>query len=156
MNKIFGRFMESWILRVSCKVKPEGLHVNFAGDPKYSWFHEPYKNWSYCLYLHLIIRNWYIEIIYNLRDKTILYLIFNNIKDFVGVQNRKAEQPVWTWTANGANKKLVLHMQLVNHNTSVTSGEWIGCSKRIAQASEIGSCQSNFVWFMRLWTLAKF
>ena len=22
------------------KVKPDGLHVNFARDPKYSWFHE--------------------------------------------------------------------------------------------------------------------
>ena len=28
--------MESWILRVSCK-------VNFARDPKYSWFHEQAK-----------------------------------------------------------------------------------------------------------------
>ena len=43
----------------------------------------------------------------------------------------KAEQPVWTQTANEANKKLVLHVQL-NHNTSVTSGQWIHCSKRIA------------------------
>ena len=31
----------------------------------------------------------------------------------------------------------------VNHNTSVTSGEWIWCWKRIAQASEPSSCQSN-------------
>ena len=31
----------------------------------------------------------------------------------------------------------------VNHKTSVTSGEWIRCSKRIARASELGSCQSN-------------
>ena len=38
----------------------------------------------------------------------------------------------------------------VNHNTSVTSGERIRCSKRIARASELGSCQSNFVLFMRL------
>ena len=34
------------------------------------------------------------------------------INSFVGVQNGKAEQPVWTWTANGANKKVVLHVQL--------------------------------------------
>ena len=25
-----------------------------ARDPKYSWFHEPSKNWIYCLYLHFI------------------------------------------------------------------------------------------------------
>ena len=31
----------------------------------------------------------------------------------------------------------------VAHNTSVTSGEWVRCSKRIARASELGSCQSN-------------
>ena len=31
----------------------------------------------------------------------------------------------------------------VNHNTSVTSGEWIWCSKRNARASELGSCQLN-------------
>ena len=51
-------FMESWILRVSCKVnmKPiKGFHVNFARDPKYSWFHEQAKiNLDY-LYLHFII-----------------------------------------------------------------------------------------------------
>ena len=32
----------------------------------------------------------------------------------------------------------------VNHNTSVISGECIRCSKRIAQESELGSCQSIF------------
>ena len=31
----------------------------------------------------------------------------------------------------------------VNHNTSVTSGEWARCSKRVARASELGSCKSN-------------
>ena len=41
-----------------------------------------------------------------------MYFIFNGIIGFVGVQNGKAEQPVLTRTANGANKKLVLHMQL--------------------------------------------
>ena len=38
----------------------------------------------------------------------------------------------------------------VNHNTGVTSGERIRCSKRIARASELGSCQSKFAAFMRL------
>ena len=31
----------------------------------------------------------------------------------------------------------------VNHNTNVTSGKWIQCSKHIAWASELCSCQSN-------------
>ena len=38
----------------------------------------------------------------------------------------------------------------VNHNTSVTFSVLIRCSKPNALASELGSCQSNFVWFMRL------
>ena len=48
----------------------------------------------YCLYLHFILNNLYIGSIYNLGDKTILYLIFNRINGFVGVQNGKVEQPV--------------------------------------------------------------
>ena len=36
----------------------------------------------------------------------------------------------------------------VNHNTSVTSGEWIRCSKRIARASDLVS-------YTRLWTVTK-
>ena len=31
----------------------------------------------------------------------------------------------------------------VNHNTSITSGEWVRCAKRIARASELDSCQSK-------------
>ena len=37
MNSIFGMFMESWIVRVSCKVNVRpffGLNVKFARDPK--------------------------------------------------------------------------------------------------------------------------
>ena len=37
------------------------------------------------------------------------------------MQNGKAEQPVWTWTANGANKKLVLHVQLLCGSLSITT-----------------------------------
>ena len=33
----------------------------------------------------------------------------------------------------------------VNHNTSVTSGELIGCSKRISQASELAAVNLFFV-----------
>ena len=64
------------------------------------------------------------------------------------MQNGKAEQPAWKRTANGTNKMACFpratQMRLaVNHNTSITSFEWIQCWKRIARASEIGSCQSN-------------
>ena len=41
-----------------------------------------------------IINNIYIEIIYNLGDIPIMYLIFYCINGFVGVQNGKVEQPV--------------------------------------------------------------
>ena len=33
----------------------------------------------------------------------------------------------------------------VNQNTRVISGEFIRCSRRIARANELGSCQSNNV-----------
>ena len=55
------------------------------------------------------------------------------------------------WSKQEACFAHATHVWLaVNHNTSVTSGELIQCLKRIAWASELGSCQSNFVSFMRL------
>ena len=45
----------------------------------------------------------------------------NCINGFVGVSNRKAEQPARTQTANGANKKLVLHVQLRCGSLSITA-----------------------------------
>ena len=101
--------------------KPEGLNVNFARDPKYSWFHESSKDWIYCLYLHFIIGILFIKIIFNLGIKTVLYLKYNHINGLVGVWNWKAEQPVWTQTANGANKKLVLHVRLRCGSLSITT-----------------------------------
>ena len=57
-------------------------------------FHEPSKiefiAYIYSLLKYLIYRFFF----HNLGDKTILYLIFNRINGFVGVQNRKAEQPM--------------------------------------------------------------
>ena len=41
----------------------------------------------------------------------------------------------------------------VTHNTSITSGEWVWCSKRIAWAIELGSCQSN-LW--KSWGYERF
>ena len=143
-----------WILRVSCKVsEPEGLHVNFTRDPKYSWFHEPSKNLIYCFYLHFIINNWYIENIYNLGDKTILYLIFNRINGFVGVQKRKSGtasvNTYSRWSKREACFARASQVWLaVNHNTSVTFD--------VQSDLQLGSCQSNFVWLIGLWTVAKF
>ena len=52
MNSFFGIFMESWILRIACKVS-EGLHVNFARYSKYSWFHIHSKN-DFIAYIYII------------------------------------------------------------------------------------------------------
>ena len=80
---------------------------------------------NYCLYLHFIIYIRYTEIEYNLGIKTILYLKYiilcNRTNGLVGVKNRKAEQPAKTRTANGANKKLVLHLRLGCGSLSVTT-----------------------------------
>ena len=48
-------FMESWILWVCCKVS----------DPKYSWFHEYFKNGIYYLYNVSIFYYKYLEMIYH-------------------------------------------------------------------------------------------
>ena len=50
-----------------------------------------------------------------------MYLLFNRINGFVGVQNGKAEQPVRTQRANGANKKLALHVRLGCGLLSITT-----------------------------------
>ena len=53
MNSIFGLFMESWILRVSCEVSE--AHVNFAGDPKY--FHDSMNRpkIEFIAYIHILL-----------------------------------------------------------------------------------------------------
>ena len=62
-----------------------------------------------------------MEVIINLGDKTVLYLISNCINGFVGVLNGKVEQPVLARTANEANKKLVLHVRLRCGSLSTTT-----------------------------------
>ena len=93
---------------------------------------------------------------YNLGDKTILSLIFNRINGFVRVQNGKAEQQMGTWTANGANKKLVLHVILRCGSLSITPPVSQLANEFNVRASEPGSCQSNFVSFTRLRTVTIF
>ena len=70
MKRIFKKWVRilegSWNYEYFGSLAKLGLHVNFARDPKYSWFNEPSKNWIYCLYLQFII----LEMVYNLGDKT--------------------------------------------------------------------------------------
>ena len=93
--------------------------------------------------------------IYYLGDKTILYLIFNRIYCFTGVQNGKAEQPVWTPTANGANKKLVLLVQLRCGSLSITTPVSHLENELIFEAN----CTGKWAWqllLIRLQAVAKF
>ena len=58
------------------------------------------------------------------------------------------EQPVWTQTVNGANKKLVLNVWLRCGSLWITTPvpllvNEFDVRKCIAQESELGSCQSN-------------
>ena len=57
----------------------------------------------------------------NLGIKTVLYLKYNCINGFVGVQNGIAEEPAGTRTADGANKRLVLHVRLGCGSLSITT-----------------------------------
>ena len=96
--------MESWILQVSCKAN-KGLHVSFARDTKYSWFHEHSKNWIHFLN---ILRTKYSRWIYHyslfacwviFHDFVIIcWLLFKKkIKRFFKKKLRIAEcQRVWT------------------------------------------------------------
>ena len=49
-------FMESWILQVSCKVSEAlfRVHVNFARDLKYSWFHKQTKK-MFISYIYILL-----------------------------------------------------------------------------------------------------
>ena len=48
------------------------------------------------------------------------------------------------WSRHDACFAYATQLRLaVKHNTSITSGACVRCSKRIARASELGSCQSN-------------
>ena len=59
--------------------------------------------------------------IFDLGIKTGLYLKYNRINGLVGLQYGKAEQPARTRTANGANKRLVLHVRLRSDSLSITT-----------------------------------
>ena len=65
-------------------------------------------------------------------------------------QNSQLEHD-WQWSKQEACFARATQVWLtVSFNTSVTSGKLNRCSKRIARTSELGSCQSYFVSFMRL------
>ena len=78
-------------------------------------------SWNHEYFGSLTINILNIKIIFNLGIKTILYLKYNLINSLVGVWNGKAKQPAWTWTANGANKRLVLHVRLRCGSLSITT-----------------------------------
>ena len=58
----------------------------------------------------------------------------------------KPEQPAWTRTANGANKRLLLHVRLRSGSLSITTPVSLLANEYdvwsiIARTSELGSCQ---------------
>ena len=68
------------------------------------------------IYISKVYKN-----IFDLGIKTVLYLKYNYINSLVGVLNGKAEQPVCTRTANGASKRLALHVRLRCGSLSLTT-----------------------------------
>ena len=140
MTSIFGMFMESWLLRVSCKVS-EAARLHLLCKRSYLWFREQTQ------LIFTFVINLYI--IYSLGKQTVLFLIWTRIISFVGMLNRKAEQPVWTRTTTGANKTFVLHIRL-RDQTPVTLlvFEAYCTDKRDRQLS------INYIYFLSLWTVS--
>ena len=104
-------------------LRNEGFHVNFARDPKYSWFHEhliPEIEFIVYIYILLLISK-NIKLIFNFGIKTDFYLKYKRINGLVGVLNGKAEQPAWTRTAIRANNSLALHVRLGCGSLSITA-----------------------------------
>ena len=62
-----------------------------------------------------------MEIIYNLGNKTVLYLIFNRINGFVGSVKRKSETASENTDSQWSNKKLILHVRLRFGSLSITT-----------------------------------
>ena len=75
------------------------------------------------MYLHFIINNLYIESIYNLGDKTILYLIFNCVNGFVGVLTAIVNTDSQLSKQEVCFARVTQVWLAVNHNTSVISCE---------------------------------
>ena len=57
----FTGLIKKWIWFWECswnheyfRSEAQRLQINFANNPKYSWFHEQTNKWIYCLYLHFI------------------------------------------------------------------------------------------------------
>ena len=70
-----------------------------------------------------------------------MYLICNRINSFVGALTASVNMDSQWSEQEACFAHATRGWLAVNHNTSVTSGEWV--SKCISQASELGSCQSN-------------
>ena len=85
----------------------------------------------------------FVGVLLNIFKKISKYLNYNYYYN-----SGKAEQPAWTRTGQWSKQEACFARATqvwlaVSHSTSVTSGEWIRCSKRIARASGLGRCQSN-------------
>ena len=71
-----------------------------------------------------------------------LYLIFNRINGFDGVQNRKSGTANVNTDSQWSKQKACFARATrvwlaVNHNTSVTAFEWIRCLRRITAVNQI-------------------
>ena len=65
----------------------------------------------------------------------------SDLNALVGVQNAKADQLALTRTANGANNRLALHVQLGCGSLSITTSLLV--RSVMHEIEEIGNCQSN-------------
>ena len=109
--------MESWIRPVSCKVNLKPVTLQETRSIQIPW---TFQKSNYILNR---------DIIYNLENKTVLYLMCNRIECKTEKRNSQREQDS-QWSIQEALVARAAHVWLaVNHNTSVTSGEWIRCSK---------------------------
>ena len=76
-----------------------------------------------------------IEIIYNLGKKSFVLTVLLECK----MEKRNSQ-----WGKQEACFARATRVWFAgNHNTSITSCEWIQCSKCLVHATELGSCQSN-------------
>ena len=96
---------------------------------------------EFIAYICILLYIYYIKYIFNLGIKTVLYLNYNRINGLwksgtasVNMGSQWSKQEAWFACATQVCN---------NHNTSITSCEWLRCSESIGRESELGSCQSN-------------
>ena len=75
-----------------------------------------------------------------------MYLIFNRINGFVGVQNGKEEQPVWTLTANGRKSRSLFCM--CNSGVACCQSQHQCHIWRMRTSMFEVNCTSQWAWLM--------